>query len=459
MEETVPSGRRVGGIPSNLFTIPLLIIVAVMHIAIIFLIIDVNSSSNELGDLMERSNTYQADATSLRAVATLLSETSATYIQMPVAADGASNAGSLTAYVQGLDAEGRGYKVAERFREYDVSDEVLACIETAAEMEGRMAEAQLHAISLMSSVYPLPPIPALADLPLAALTPEEQAMSPAEREAAARQLILEKDYAQLRYQVNDNVEECNRILQEEFSRISLETQRHIITMRAILWAAVIAIILILTSAFILFYRMIIHPLRAYSADIEANRKLKQIGGVAETRQLVDAFNRLWDHRSRLEASLQAAAENDALTGLPNRYCMERDILEGEAHGGPLAVLVFDVNFLKRTNDTQGHLAGDQLLRTAAGCISECFSLPGINNCYRYGGDEFVAFLPGAGEAEVTERIDRFTQALQREGITVSVGYACSDNADAGSVRPLMAQADERMYEQKRKIHEMDDAGQ
>ena len=172
------------------------------------------------------------------------------------------------------------------------------------------------------------------------------------------------------------------------------------------------------------------------------------------RQLVDSYNGMWNRRNKLESILRSAAENDALTGLPNRYCFERDcdMLKDNNGGRPLALLMFDVNFLKLTNDTKGHLAGDRLIRTAAECIKESFGNEDANNCYRIGGDEFVAMIVDCQEKDIQRRISRFEMIQQRERITVSVGYSYTENMDATQFKKMMSEADDRMYEQKKQIH-------
>ena len=443
---------RVEGIPANWFAFPLLILVAIMHIAIIILIIDVNNSSNRLSELMQSSGEYQIEATELQASTTVRSETCNNYIQMPVTPNGESNHGPLVTFAKELSAERRGPKVVERFKSYNVSDEVLAYITMASEASEKMTEIQKHAISVMSSVYPTPPMTELASLSNVSLTAEELAMQPEERADYAKRLILNKDYALLRYNVSENIGNCNKTLQREFSNAYAKTKQHVTTVRNLLWAAIIIVISFLVFAFIIFYRLIVKPLRSYTKDIAANKNIHGESGMMEMRQLVRSYNGLWKHRNKLEAVLRLAAENDSLTGLPNRYCLERDIINYESQGGSMAVVMFDVNFLKLTNDTEGHLAGDTLLRTAAYCITECFKTDGANNCYRIGGDEFVAILSNCSDECVKRRLEEFKLALEREGITVSAGYAFTESADGNAFKALIAEADENMYYQKRRIH-------
>ena len=96
------------------------------------------------------------------------------------------------AYAAELPADRRGDAVLERFRGYEVSPEAFAALEEAAGCANAMIEAQLHAIALMNSVYPVPEIPALADLTAALpeLTEGEAGLTGAERVSCARILVL-----------------------------------------------------------------------------------------------------------------------------------------------------------------------------------------------------------------------------------------------------------------------------
>ncbi|MCR4719805.1 MAG: GGDEF domain-containing protein [Firmicutes bacterium] len=454
VKEKKSTKHRVGGISANLFAFSFVVIVTIAHMVIIFLIINVNWSSNELLKLMERSGAYQIDATSMQASNTVMSETCSNYIQRPIDNGGSPNISGLKKYAKELNSESRAAAVAERFKQYEVSDEVRSYIENAAELSEQMKDIQMHAIALMASVYTIPSIPELSEIESRQLTQEEKAMSLEERVAYARQLVLERDYVQLRYYIAENIDNCNKTLQSEFSQASAEIKQHVAKMRIILWIAIIAVILVLSCAFIMFYSLIVKPLNDYSKDISANQRIKKNSGVLEMRQLVTAFNGLWSNRNELESILRAAAENDVLTGLPNRYCMQRDLLRIDVNGNTMAVLLFDVDFLKRVNDTEGHLAGDNLICATADCIKECFGTENAGNCYRIGGDEFVVLMFGCDEAEVKTRIDRFKMILKDKNITVSVGYAYTDNADNDSFAEMMEEADRSMYEKKRHIHDI-----
>src|SRR5471030_769421 len=105
--------------------------------------------------------------------------------------------------------------------------------------------------------------------------------------------------------------------------------------------------------------------------------------------------------------MKVRADHDALTGLGNHGAFQRDLGLAIEQGGPepFAVLMLDLDSFKRFNDTQGHPAGDALLRSIAAAIVE--SIRPADHAYRYGGDEFSAIIRAmtrAGAAEVALRI-------------------------------------------------------
>src|SRR5260370_20286936 len=99
-------------------------------------------------------------------------------------------------------------------------------------------------------------------------------------------------------------------------------------------------------------------------------------------------------RKSAEERLERLAQFDSLTGLPNRHLFHDRLLKTVAHarrsGAPMAVLFIDLDRFKLVNDTQGHSAGDKLLKEAAGRLSQC--VRGGDTVGRFGGDEFGAIV-------------------------------------------------------------------
>lgn len=451
MQESDTSKKR--GIPANAIMMPIGISLLVLLVFIVLLIFETNRSSNELADLLEDFGTYQQETMDLSTGINTLSETANSYLQAPVSEDGSPNIGPLMAFVEEFERDRRGPQIAQRFHNYSVSDEVRGYIEHAAETSETMLGVQTHVIALVRSVYPLPENPRLSAIPDVALTEEELAMPAEARLGLAGQLIQNQEYAQLRHAISEDTNNCIHALREEFSTASDNIRYHVKTLRTVLWVVVFCIVALLVLTFLLLRTWVVWPLGKNAAEIAADDRMTQLSGIREMRVLVDAYNALLNRRNKLESILRSAAETDALTGLPNRYSMEHSVLDASDGDSSMAVLMFDVNYLKEVNDTQGHQAGDQLLRTAGACICECFATKENDNCYRLGGDEFAAVLKACDEAEVKERIDRFYLTLKREGISVSVGYAYARTTDEESFKLLLEKADRQMYEQKQHFHE------
>lgn len=169
------------------------------------------------------------------------------------------------------------------------------------------------------------------------------------------------------------------------------------------------------------------------------------------RDLADA------HRQLLDAHRQLAdkARRDDMTGLLNRDGFLA-ALEGTRHRpGRGALLVIDADHFKTINDTFGHPAGDEALRLIAAAIRR-----GVREgdmVGRVGGEEFCAFLPGAGEMEaahVAERVRAGVEAIRFSphggravALTVSIGGA--PWRQGAAVAELLRDADDRLYEAKR----------
>ena len=154
-------------------------------------------------------------------------------------------------------------------------------------------------------------------------------------------------------------------------------------------------------------------------------------------------------RAELFATMAEHAITDALTGLANRRSWDDQLTRAIAHAErtheTLSVAACDVDGLKEINDRRGHAAGDELLRDIADRWRA--DARAADLIARIGGDEFAILLPGADEAGAQDVVERLI-ALLPEGTAVSFGVAEWDlREDATS---LMARADLRMYDEKRR---------
>lgn len=164
-------------------------------------------------------------------------------------------------------------------------------------------------------------------------------------------------------------------------------------------------------------------------------------------------------RKRLEQELQALAATDALTGLPNRRTFMARLEEEYARlrrfdTQQVAVLMLDVDYFKRVNDTHGHAAGDEVLRQVATLIRE--EPRRVDLCARIGGEEFAVILAGASAESAREFAERLRRkiaaaAIIFEGkalaVTVSVGVAAMRPTDESADASLL-RADGALYKAK-----------
>ena len=163
-------------------------------------------------------------------------------------------------------------------------------------------------------------------------------------------------------------------------------------------------------------------------------------------------------RQKKDALLYRAAHHDPVTGLLNRHGLlqelARCVSRAAAAHGECAVFFIDLDRFKRINDTFGHETGDQLLCQFAQRLQALLSAQAV--LARFGGDEFIIVLPGAGAARARIDGQRIIEALaapfelplQTTAVSASIGVACYRQHGA-SADALIRNADIAMYEAKK----------
>lgn len=146
---------------------------------------------------------------------------------------------------------------------------------------------------------------------------------------------------------------------------------------------------------------------------------------------------------------------DIQTGIKNRAAFEKEMEQYANNNKNAAIVMFDLNYLKRTNDLYGHDAGDNLIFNAAKAIKECFI--GIGKTYRIGGDEFCVICENSKKEQIDCTLsgldDKLIMINQKRQIKIEIahGYALYEAGKGESINSAFSQADQAMYTHKAKL--------
>lgn len=193
---------------------------------------------------------------------------------------------------------------------------------------------------------------------------------------------------------------------------------------------------------VLFLQDCVHP-REWTID-----DVSMIGSLADNLSVAIENADLHQERER-------QAVTDGLTGVANRRSFNetftREFERARRYGESLSLVLIDLDYLKKINDTYGHQAGDEAIKTIGRLLRE--SCRSIDSAARYGGEEFCLLLPNT-EVEMAEQLaDRLRRLINDEPIegpghiSASLGVACYP-MHADNEETLFQRADEALYAAK-----------
>lgn len=180
--------------------------------------------------------------------------------------------------------------------------------------------------------------------------------------------------------------------------------------------------------------------------------------ISEQVVLVIGINDITE-RKRLEEELKRRATTDSLSGLANRaHFMERgeqELQRTRRYGHDLSLMMLDIDFFKQINDSFGHPAGDQVIRSIAEIALAC--LRDTDLIARMGGEEFAILLPETDLTATLEAAERLRLAIEEHMVTTpeghrirfttSIGVAQYTEHDSG-ISDLLKRADKALYNAK-----------
>lgn len=193
--------------------------------------------------------------------------------------------------------------------------------------------------------------------------------------------------------------------------------------------------------------------------IEMNQSYESM--VRRLEQLLAEKEELSRKLEEANGELQRLASTDALTGLPNKRSLElqinRDLARADRDKTWLSLVIVDVDYFKKVNDTYGHATGDQVLQAVGKSLARHLRAGDLAG--RYGGEEFLLVLPGSnqiGARIAAERIRKALEAMVIETdhgslkVTASFGGAAVSGPGCLGLRDeIFSRADAALYEAKR----------
>jgi len=283
---------------------------------------------------------------------------------------------------------------------------------------------------------------------------------------------MEEDVIRGRVAVSDIYADSSLLLRFDAPRLIYGQGLRTATAQA---HTLVAIIVLLVATLIaILEQSIFRPLSRLAQAVRAlrtgalnhlstdHKQCKELDLVAE--EINDLVKQLEASKDRLRDRYQEAktlADQDPLTGLLNHRALferlEQALHRARQQAEPLSLVLMDIDDFKHINDSFGHLKGDKILRVAAGIIESCGRKNDVLG--RYGGDEFVALLPGTTQEEAVRFARRILASMADEsrtrnlglpeGIPLLLSCGVASYPECGQdVNELVAYADANLYRAK-----------
>lgn len=214
----------------------------------------------------------------------------------------------------------------------------------------------------------------------------------------------------------------------------------------------------------------VHVVKSIEMDADSGEELSLLANQTSsmileldnyTKRLIDANKEIAETKNQAD-TLQRLATRDALTGIRNKTAYDEEIknLKWRLEDGDteFGIVMVDLNFLKRINDTYGHEHGNFAIKTVCRIVCSVFEHSPV---FRIGGDEFVVILREADYKHIVGLEYKFNKQIDEisrnedlepwEQVSAALGYALFDPEKDVSVENVFKRADKAMYAQKKKM--------
>jgi two-component system, sensor histidine kinase LadS len=201
----------------------------------------------------------------------------------------------------------------------------------------------------------------------------------------------------------------------------------------------------------------------YAALRNENERIVRDAKNSLEAQVIERTGELRQAMSELESAHHRLRESSRLDGLTDLYnrthfreAFEHLLSQSRNSQRPISLLMIDLDHFKRINDTYGHLVGDDCLRCTSNTLAETLRPHGALLA-RFGGEEFIAALPGMGLGEASVVAEELRQALRAQrcrsgeleiAVSASIGVHCVDLEARDSLESALQVADQALYAAK-----------
>ena len=441
MKTNRDDGKR-RGLSAKSVILPAVLVIILMHGLLVWNTIRINRASQLLSESMQRNLRCAELCSAFSRSTDLLNEYALSFV----------GSGRTTAldnyYFQRQTVQDTAETLKDGLKEMGLGAEADK-VDLALAALGERVQQELQAMRLGAQALEtdLSGYPELAEIELDEQT---QTLPPWELRSKANALLVTGRYQSLRGSIQRSLGPLQAAVSTATSRDIAARNDVIREYRLLQWWLMSVVITVLFVMAALLFVMMLNPLEQSVALVRQGKPVSTETGFSELRDLAGVYNELLAARDALEANLLLASVTDALTGLPNRTAFQEFINKLQTEQGHEAVTVFslDVNGLKLINDQKGHVYGDMLLCDAAACVMSALGRGEGRKCFRFGGDEFAAIWVGVPEKEIAPALARFHREQRRRGVSVSEGWARTEDFNSTTIRELFEQADRQMYEQK-----------
>ena len=295
------------------------------------------------------------------------------------------NPENMEAYLTELNmTDRRGHAVEVLEANSSDSQQAVANLKEALSTSDELAASELTAMRLAADYFGIVNVPRMVSS--SATVEGEQNMTPDEKIARARSIMLDDSYVNAKQTIWANVESSSNALLEE---LNSETEGNNTLMQNLLFQMRIAVALLLCVIMVLVLVVLIYvlkPLNHYIKRIEKNEPLEASGSY-ELRYLANAYNAMYEDNSKRIMQLREFAERDMLTGISNRNGYDSFLAK---HTRNIALLLIDVDNFKEFNKVYGRDTGNAAIVKLAKALSTAFRSTDFP-C-RIEGDKFAVIM-------------------------------------------------------------------